>query len=456
MGATGHKLPPPGLPQAGQVLLDRYRVERLVGTGGMAHVLAAKHVALGHDVAIKILDPTLVNDSDARERFSREARAMATLSSKHTVRVFDVGALPNGLPFMVMELLIGHDLHQELLKRGPLPLAEACGYIEQACQAVAEAHAAGIIHRDIKPQNMFLTMTKGKPVIRVLDFGIARTTSSAAAKFETITRMGDVVGTLQYMSPEQIKSSSSVDPRSDVWSLGACLYKLITGWPPFPQAGEAPLMSAILTAPPKAITDYRKDVPAIMTSVILRCLRKPPEERFPNAIELRKALEEVMTFLATDDLDEKTDVMASAVQQKATMKSPGSDARQTVSLGTELPVPPDTGQRNSSGFNKTMPLDGAMAQRLMAEYSAKEQQQQRDSVPHPLQRPVTPSQPMLPVAPAPNPRSAARNMQQTRPGQQQRRTQPSTQLSFLMIVAAVAIGVFIAGIGLFVVLSRHR
>ena len=410
------------------------------------------------------------------ERFAREARAMATLSSKHTVRVYDVGALPSGLPFMVMELLIGRDLHRELQDRGPLPLSEACDFIDQACQAVAEAHGAGIIHRDLKPQNLFLTMVKGRPLIRVLDFGIARSIG-AAVKLETITRLGDVIGTLHYMSPEQIRNSKSVEPRSDVWSLGACLYKLITGWPPFPQAGEAPLMSAILTSPPKPIADYRKDVPPILTSVIMRCLRKAPEERFPNATELRKALEEVALFLTLDDYGEKTELMAST----GTSTTRDAEGRLGVRLGSagdhaHLEAPVDS---RNSGFNKTLPLDAATAQTPAGRSSARRSGAHRDSSLRSRGRPHNryrrrglaadrvraalaadavgadlrsrACRSRLSRPPTPIPRS--RSLQATVPA---RRPAAQSSLSFLMIVLAVAVGVFIAGIALFVVLSRHR
>ena len=293
--------PPAGLPRIDELVAGRYRVERLVGSGGMAHVLAARHVELGHAVAMKVLDPSLEPDVGAKERFAREARAMAALSSKHTVRVHDVGALATGLPFMVMELLEGKDLSQLLAERGPLPFDEACSYIDQACEAVEEAHDAGLIHRDLKPQNLFLaTVHGGPPILRVLDFGIARAVGGRMGKLQTITRMGDLVGTLSYMAPEQIKSSRSVDERTDIWALGACLYRLVAGKHPFVASPEAALVAAILGDPPTPITQHRPDVPAVLVSVILRCLRKAPEERFPTARSLRSALAEARVIMAVE------------------------------------------------------------------------------------------------------------------------------------------------------------
>ncbi|MDF2694847.1 MAG: Serine/threonine-protein kinase pkn3 [Labilithrix sp.] len=295
------------LPRVGDVVAERYRIERPIGTGGMAHVLAARHIELGHGVAIKILDPSLVEDRDAKERFSREARAMAQLTSKHTVRVHDVGTWRTGLPFMVMDLLEGKDLSQLAAERGPLPFDEACAYIEQACDALAEAHEAGLVHRDLKPQNLFLAnVHDGPPIVRVLDFGIARAVGGRMGRFETITGVGDLVGTLSYMAPEQIKSAHSVDERTDVWALGACLYRLVTGKRPFEATPEAALVAAILSEPPAAIHGHRADVPTVLISVILRCLRKAPEERFPTARSLRSAIGEARSVMAVEPFLETT------------------------------------------------------------------------------------------------------------------------------------------------------
>jgi serine/threonine-protein kinase len=424
-------VPKATMPVVGEVLMDRYRVSKFVGTGGMASVLAARHVTLGTEVAIKVLDPTLIHDAEAKERFARESRAMATLTSKHAVRVFDVGSLPSGLPFMVMELLEGRDLGRELNDRGPLPLEEAVSYIDQAAQAVAEAHQQGIIHRDLKPQNLFLTKVKGQPIIRVLDFGIARLMGTE--KLDTITRLGDVIGTLHYMAPEQIRSSRTVDARSDIWSLGACLYKLITGHPPWSMQGEAPLMSAILTAPPKPIGEYRKDVPAVLSSVILRCLRKPPEERFQSANDLRKALDEARALMVTDELQFKTEVMPNlreAIRQHESGTNPAHKETQRAGSDPNLLAP--------AKFSKTVPLSSPEAQAARAMIA---QLPPQNSQP-PSQPRISTDRVSMPSAVssrAPAPRAPA-----------------SSALSFVMIILAVAIGVFIAGLGLLYVLSRRH
>jgi serine/threonine-protein kinase len=284
-------LPMGALPAIGDVVAGFYTVERCIGTGGMGHVYAARHVKFGQRIAVKVLNPTLVFDDDARERFAREVKALQTvaLESRHAVRVFDVGHLESGLPFIAMEYLDGKDLGVVLEERGALPVQEACHLLVQACEAVQEAHEAGIVHRDLKPKNLFLTYPSGHPCVRVLDFGIARALHGALG--HTITRAGDVIGTLTYMAPEQIREATSADLRSDIWALGACLYKLLTNRPPFSkEAAEFGLIQAILLAPPTPIVRYRDDVPPTVDRVVMRCLEKDPGERFQTVSDLAGAL----------------------------------------------------------------------------------------------------------------------------------------------------------------------
>src|SRR5438552_2214501 len=214
---TSDKLPVP----EGTVLQGKYQVGRLLGRGGMGVVVAARHLLLDTDVALKFL---LTTEPGVVERFSREARAAARLQSEHVGRVLDVGALPDGSPFMVMEYLAGEDLSQ-VLARGPLSVTDAVDYLLQACEAIAEAHALGIVHRDLKPANLFLAQrAHGRSMVKVLDFGISR--GGATASRLTLTGTG-VLGSPQYMSPEQWTEARAVDARSDVWSLGVVLYEMI-------------------------------------------------------------------------------------------------------------------------------------------------------------------------------------------------------------------------------------
>jgi len=275
-----------GLVQPGDVLQGRWEIERVIGTGGMGTVVAARHLGLGHRVAIKIL---VSKEEDARERFEREARAMATLESKHTVRVHDVD-LDGEAPFMVMDYLEGTDLAH--LGEGALPsVIDTCLWMEQACDALAEAHAKGIVHRDIKPHNLFLAKNvDGTSSIRVLDFGIALRTSGDGADMATLTKTGAVVGTLAYMAPEQIRSSKQVDARTDLWSVGACLYRILTGTRPFDGKNEIDIVEGILFKEAPPLSALRRDVPPAVEAVVAKCLRKNPDERFRSARELAAAL----------------------------------------------------------------------------------------------------------------------------------------------------------------------
>ena len=275
-----------GFVQPGDVLQGRWKIERVIGSGGMGTVVAARHLGLGHEAAIKIL---VSSEPEARERFEREARAMATLSSKHTVRVHDVD-LDGELPFMVMDYLEGSDL-AHLAEHGPPSIKEACLWMEQACDALDEAHAKGIVHRDIKPQNLFLAKNgDGTTSIRVLDFGIARRTSGDGTDMASLTQTGAVVGTLAYMAPEQIRSSKHVDARADIWSVGACLFRILTGTRPFDGKNEIDVVEGILFREAPLLSTLRRDVPAAVDAVVAKCLRKDPNERFASARDLRMAL----------------------------------------------------------------------------------------------------------------------------------------------------------------------
>ncbi|HEV7557208.1 MAG TPA: serine/threonine-protein kinase, partial [Kofleriaceae bacterium] len=216
----------------GTLVAGKYRIDRILGRGGMGIVASAAHVHLHNKVALKFLEPSFVADAKVVERFVREARAVAGLRGEHVCRVTDVGALDNGTPFIVMELLEGTDLAR-LLKTGPVPVQRACSYVLQACVGVAEAHALDIVHRDLKPANLFLThRPDGTPLVKVLDFGIAKAPTTNGDDF-SLTQTAGVLGSPGYMSPEQLRSSHDVDRRTDIWSLGVILYELVSGHPPF-------------------------------------------------------------------------------------------------------------------------------------------------------------------------------------------------------------------------------
>ncbi len=268
----------------GTVFVGKYRLDRIIGEGGMGVVFEAVHLRLRQRVAIKMLQPHVLGDPEFVARFEREARAVATLESPNVAKVLDVDTSPEGLPFMVIEFLEGDDLADELERRGKLPTEEAVALVMEACVPIAQAHALGIVHRDLKPSNLFLA-TKGRErVLNLLDFGISKVTSDAESKLTSTA-----LGTPDYMSPEQIRQSSDVDARADIWSLGIILYELLTGVTPF--TGHPSAVIAAITAdpipPPRSL---REDIPGGLEKVILRALEKDPRNRFPDIRSLSIAL----------------------------------------------------------------------------------------------------------------------------------------------------------------------
>ncbi|WP_437962745.1 protein kinase (plasmid) [Sorangium sp. So ce119] len=273
----------------GDVIAGKYRVDRVLGRGGMGMVVAASHLFLPHRVAIKLL---ICDDSPAlMQRFLREARAAARLKGEHVVRVLDVGELGSGVPYIVMEYLEGDDLSEVLRARGPLGVTEAADYVLQACVAMAEAHAAGIVHRDLKPANLFLTAAPGgAKLIKVLDFGISKELPGSEGGAAALTQTREMLGSPVYMPPEQMRSSRSVDARSDIWALGAILYRLLVGRPPFEALALAELILMVASAEPVPPSALRSDIPRELERVILHCLQKDPAQRPQTVADLALAL----------------------------------------------------------------------------------------------------------------------------------------------------------------------
>ncbi|WP_438008413.1 serine/threonine-protein kinase [Sorangium sp. So ce321] len=280
------------LVKTGDVLLGKYRVERVLGKGGMGLVVAARHLQLGELFAIKFLLPSSPERPELIERFVREARAAARLRSDHVARVHDVGRTETGAPYMVLEYLQGSDLRDLVRKQGPLPVEDAVLFVLQACDAIAEAHAAGIVHRDIKPANLFLTRRpNGSPSVKVLDFGVSKQTGLDEVE---LTTTGAMLGSPMYMAPEQVACSKSVDARSDIWAMGVVLYELVTGRGPFDAESVLKLAALVLQAEPALPSELRPDLPRAVEAVILRCMRKRPEERFQSIGELAATLREAL------------------------------------------------------------------------------------------------------------------------------------------------------------------
>ncbi len=300
------RMPSP-LPAVGELLAGKYEIEHVLGEGGMCVVFAAKHKQLKERVAIKLLRPQFAAQPEVVERFMREGRAAIRIRSDHVVQILDVDVLPAGDPYMVMEHLAGNDLDALLLAHGPSPVEAAVDYILQAAEAIAEAHALGIVHRDLKPANIFLTQrADGSAWVKVLDFGISRMTPQKQEKKkeddsysygededeeDRLTSAGMVMGSPHYMSPEQLRSTRNVDQRTDVWSLGTILHELLAGEPAFDAPGGfGPICARIMDEPPTSLAKLRPDVPPGLIAVILRCLEKQPDARFPSVAELALAL----------------------------------------------------------------------------------------------------------------------------------------------------------------------
>ncbi|HMG57643.1 MAG TPA: serine/threonine-protein kinase, partial [Kofleriaceae bacterium] len=268
----------------GEIFVDKYRVDKILGHGGMGVVALCTHLALNEKVAIKMLRRDVLDDADAVERFMREAQAAVKLKSEYVARVSDVGRSRNNVPYMVMEYLEGHDLGDLLEERGTLGLPWAIELTVQACEALAEAHSLSIVHRDVKPTNLFVTWRPdGSSLIKVLDFGISKALTGNAM---ALTQTQSLLGTPAYMSPEQMRSARMVDARTDIWSLGTVLFEMLEGRRPFEAESFSEMCVKVAVDPPGAMTN----TPAALQQVVLRCLEKAPEQRYASMAELARDL----------------------------------------------------------------------------------------------------------------------------------------------------------------------
>ncbi len=297
-------MPEPIGPREGDVLAGKYRVDRVLGAGGMGVVVAAHHLGLDTKVAIKLLLPEMLQHQDVVARFAREARAAAKITNEHVARVFDVGALEDGTPYLVMEFLDGIDLQQWLYRDGALPAEQAVDFVLQACEAVGEAHTLGIVHRDLKPANLFCVKRAEAPFIKVLDFGISKVTAAGGNLSRlSMTRTSALMGTPYYMSPEQLESARDVDGRSDVWTFGVILFELISGHVPFGGETLPEVCIKIATHPPPPIRDVKPEVPEGLQAAILKCLEKDRNKRFATVADLAVALAPFSSSHSRDTVD---------------------------------------------------------------------------------------------------------------------------------------------------------
>ena len=290
------QVPPTRAPdplERGTVLAGKYRIVEILGSGGMGAVVSAVHEELGQKVAIKVLHGGDLEDRDTVRRFLREGRAAAKLRSDHAVRIYDVGRLPGGAPFLVMEHLDGQDLAAVVRERS-LSVDEAVDYILQAIEAIREAHSHGLVHRDIKPANLFLAnLSNGETRVKVLDFGLAKDIvglNTSAFDSAPLTTEHMFIGSPMFMSPEQIRDPRTVDPRTDIWSLGATLWQLVTGQPPFSATSVQSTLAEVVGRKLPPISTVRPGVPHGIEQAIARCMDKDRERRFANVDELATAL----------------------------------------------------------------------------------------------------------------------------------------------------------------------
>jgi serine/threonine protein kinase len=307
----------------GQVIAGKYRVLRLIGTGGMGTVWEGVHTTLGTRVAIKFIRPQFAAQKEARARFEIEARAAAKLQTKHAVHVYDYGVSPDGLPYIVMEFLEGESLSDAIIDRGTLPPREVAQIIGQACRALSKAHGAGIVHRDLKPDNIYLARSdelfEGQPyVVKLVDFGIAKmfeepvTPNSESRAMGGPTREGTVIGTPNFMAPEQLAMGGAPGPLTDLWSLGACTFAAMTGRLPFEGDVLGDIVLKVCAAPLPAPSQVNPDVPQGFDAWFARACSRDPAKRFQSADELAQALAGVCGIsrrIATLDEDQVQYVM---------------------------------------------------------------------------------------------------------------------------------------------------
>lgn len=273
--------------RVGEVLAAKYRLEELLGTGGMGNVYRATNELVGRGVAIKLLKAEHASNRQVVDRFMREARAANLVRHPNVVDVLDIGQDEQGIPFIVQELLVGEDLGKYAARSGgKLALEEVVELLCPVIDAVAEAHTQGVVHRDLKPENVFLARTGNARTPKLLDFGISKVRSSDVRA----TEVGMMMGTPAYMPPEQVQGARDADPRSDVWALGVMLFELLSGRLPFDGNDAPALFVAIATTDAPALVEVKPLVSPTVSRIVARCLRRRPDDRYPSAAELARDL----------------------------------------------------------------------------------------------------------------------------------------------------------------------
>jgi serine/threonine-protein kinase len=278
----------PVLPKPGDVVGGRYAIDARLGKGATSVVYRATDRKRGRRVALKVLQPDAAAVPEVQHRLKREARAVMQLQGPHVAHVLEVDETPDGLPYLVMELLEGKDLSEEMhARKGVFSVAEAVALVLEACSAIGEAHAHGIVHRDLKPANLFLCNAGRRRTLKVLDFGVSKVDAISTTN---VTKTEMVLGTPVYMSPEQIDSAKTVDARADIWALGVILYELLACELPFRGGEMTGILTSIMADPPKPLAPRRPDAPPELVDVVMKALAKDPKARYATVGELAAAL----------------------------------------------------------------------------------------------------------------------------------------------------------------------
>jgi serine/threonine protein kinase len=341
--------------KVGDLLAGKYRVERILGEGGMGVVVAAHHELLDQHVAVKLLYQD-VADREAQSRLLLEARACAKLQSEHVARVVDVDTGADGLPFIVMELLEGADLCQIADARGALPRWLVVDYMLQSLEGLAHAHSRSIVHRDLKPSNLFLAnRADGTQIIKILDFGISKSTdpfenTGERKRAMQLTGGRAVLGSPPYMSPEQVRSPKTVDHRTDIWSLGVVMYELLTNSMPFGGDEINETFAQVLEKEPQAIRQIVTGVPEGLERVVMKCLQKNRENRFSDVAELARALVAFGSGTWMQSADRVHATLSRGLEEAASGPRLHSQTRQSgPSAFDRTAIPSSPGRRGDSG-----------------------------------------------------------------------------------------------------------
>lgn len=334
----------------GDVIDERYRLERVVGSGGMGVVYLATDLQTGAHEAVKVLRTAVDTSDDVRARITREIELLSRLHSPYIAELRATGFLTDGSPYFVMEFLEGRDLKAELRERGPLPCAEAVAYVVQACRGISVAHRLGIVHRDLKPHNLFVTGLNGVRAIKVVDFGVAK---SLDATDPGLTATNTSVGTPLYMSPEQLLEARTVSERTDVWALGVILYELLAGFSPFTDESPGAVIAAVTLDDPYPIQKLRPDVPVGVARAIDAALVKLPSERLGSVEEL----EQLLAMYATPDAA----LTVTEVEQREPSRSIARPQRNRVSayLMERILVSIDAASRQDRATIRCLPAASA-------------------------------------------------------------------------------------------------